>query len=139
MANANNWTDLTDNLTPADSGPGQLDTLLFQTGGGLLTGAVSVNFAQFAGGAPWTLASTGTLLAGTTIEVLPGGVFTNDGGVVDPPALVIDAGGTSGGFGTFDFGTVTNNGRSSPRRPHRIADRRCVTAPGRCGSTAAVT
>ena len=86
-----------------DSGPGQLDTLFFNFGGGLLTGAVSVAAAQFSGGAPWTLASTGTLLAGTTIEVLPGSMFTNAGVVVDPPVLVIDANATSGGFGTFDF------------------------------------
>ena len=99
----------------------QLDTLFFNFGGGLLTGAVSVAAAQFSGGAPWTLASTGTLLAGTTIEVLPGSMFTNAGGVVDPPALVIDANATSGGFGTFDFGTVTNNGNSSP---HRATPRR---------------
>ena len=110
MANANNWADLSNSLIPADFGPGQLDTLFFNFGGGLLTGAVSVAAAQFSGGAPWTLASTGTLLAGTTIEVLPGSMFTNAGGVVDPPALVIDANATSGGFGTFDFGTVTNNG-----------------------------
>ncbi|MGE0415977.1 MAG: Calx-beta domain-containing protein [Acetobacteraceae bacterium] len=57
-----------------------------------------------------TIGAGTTLTLGGTIHVGAGGSLINHGGTIDPPLLIIDAGGSSGGFGIFEYGTITNNG-----------------------------
>ncbi len=72
-----------------------------------LTGSLDVGLV---GSGVVTVGNGATLTVAGTVHVGANGVLLNQGGTIDPPALVIDSGGSSGGFGTFEYGTVTNQG-----------------------------
>ena len=57
FANAQNWNDISDNLSPALTPPGALDTAEFAGGGGVVTGVGTVAVLEFGGSGTWVLSS----------------------------------------------------------------------------------
>jgi T5SS/PEP-CTERM-associated repeat protein len=69
---AANWNDVTNDLDPALSAPGETDTAEFLTGGGLVGGTGTAAALDFGGLAQWVLGASSTLTAAGTAGVTVG-------------------------------------------------------------------
>jgi T5SS/PEP-CTERM-associated repeat protein len=69
---AANWNDITSDLNPALSGPGETDTAEFLTGGGTIDGTGTAAALEFGGLAQWTLGASSALTAAGTAGVTVG-------------------------------------------------------------------
>lgn len=68
IANAGNWNDTTNTLSPALLAPDAADDALFLSAGGTLTGSISVAEATFGGGSGWVLESDASLDASANVS-----------------------------------------------------------------------
>jgi T5SS/PEP-CTERM-associated repeat protein len=103
FANPLNWNDTTSGTNPALKAPNAIDTALFGSGGGGITGSGVASALSFAGNGTWnletgtTLTTTGSLTVGST---LPGDLVINAGATIvgtgTATAVIGDQAGASG-------------------------------------------
>ena len=99
FANAADWTDLTNGLSPALNPPNETDTAVFLTSGSPIDGSGTAAALDFGGSAAWQVTSGANLTAATNITVGLGGagsVLINDGASIDGLGASDDISGASG-------------------------------------------
>jgi T5SS/PEP-CTERM-associated repeat protein/autotransporter passenger strand-loop-strand repeat protein len=102
---AANWDDVTNDLDPALSAPGEFDTAEFLTGGGSIGGAGSAAALLFGGLAQWVLGASSTLTAAGSAGVTVGGLVSLTSG-----ATIVSQGSTDAISGQGAEVTVTGIG-----------------------------
>ena len=100
FANAADWNDISNGITPAASAPGGADTAEFLTNGGTVTGMGTAAQLQFGGAALWNVTSGASLSASTSVTVGAGGsgsLLVNGGATISGLSASDTISGTSGG------------------------------------------
>ena len=123
LINPNDWNDATDALNPATFAPGTSDTANFLSGGGAnFSGTLSVNNANFSGGALWSLANGVTVAAANVLTIGQTGTvgtvqLNAANAVLNAGTLNLVASGNPGSTDTLDLENgainIGNTGSSS--------------------------
>jgi collagen type I alpha len=110
FATAANWNDTTDGLNPATSAPGSIDTAVFSSGAGAVTGSGTVAALSFNANGDWQLASAASLTALNSVSIgvgTSGLVAVTAGASLDSGGTLVVGSGATGIIADTAGGTIT--------------------------------
>ncbi len=110
FTSATNWNDTTDGLNPATSAPGTIDTAVFSSGAGEVTGSGTVALLSFGANGDWQLGSGAALTALNSVSIGVGSsglVAITSGASLESGGTLVVGNGANGIVAVIAGGTIT--------------------------------